>query len=153
MTAKKKLKTRWEKIGEVGVDSGKLILIDPVYIDKYWKKEPIKFGRDVVTFPDGTKENVARCSPRWFELIDDINDGKIQLETVFDNPSKELCDNAIFQKCFEKLYAQFNYPLGHPGLAVTFNPGIGDGCYEVWAKIGEVEGFGERILELKVKFI
>jgi hypothetical protein len=30
---------KWRKIGEVGVDSGQLMLCDPCYIDSEWSKQ------------------------------------------------------------------------------------------------------------------
>ena len=67
------------KIGEVGVDSGQLMVCDPRYIDSEWESEPVVFD-ETLTFPDGKTEKVERCSERWFKLIDKINSGEIKLE-------------------------------------------------------------------------
>lgn len=46
-----------------------------------------------------------------------------------------------------------NMPDGKPGLAVTFDAGLGDGIYEVMGLIKKVPGIGLRIAEAKMTFI
>lgn len=53
----------------------------------------------------------------------------------------------------EKTFKQIKYPIGHNGLAVVFDSGLGDGYYEVYAKIGKVAFAGERIKEVIIKLI
>ena len=48
---------------------------------------------------------------------------------------------------------QLNYAKRHPGLAVVFSAGFGDGSYEVFARYADVPGWGRRIAEVKVVFI
>ena len=38
------------------------------------------------------------------------------------------------------------------GLGVVFSTGIGDGSYPVYAYIGEIDGWGERVLKVEVDF-
>lgn len=38
------MKTKREKVGSVGVDSGQLMIIDPCYIDSTWDSKPTKKG-------------------------------------------------------------------------------------------------------------
>lgn len=57
MSARRK-KEDWVRIGEVGVDSGQMMLTDPGYIDSEWKKEDFEH-RD----PDKVGEySYAGCS-------------------------------------------------------------------------------------------
>ncbi len=44
------------------------------------------------------------------------------------------------------------YQIGE-GIAVLIPAGLGDGAYDVEALIGEVEGWGERIKEIRVRFV
>jgi len=52
-----------------------------------------------------------------------------------------------------KKSAQLTYDLGHVGAGIVFQSGLGDGTYEVWARVGKVNGLGERIKEVTVKLI
>ena len=38
------------------------------------------------------------------------------------------------------------------GLGVVFSTGIGDGSYPVYAYLGEIDGFGERVLKVEIDF-
>ena len=137
------MKEKWENIGEVGVDSGQLLICDPCYIGSEWKNEGFK-EEIIATHPNGKTEKLKRCSRRWFKLIDEINAGTIKIEekTVADyNFSYASCCKASGED------NQLNYKLGHPGVGVVFSSGYGDGCYQVFAK--KEKG---RIKEIKIKF-
>lgn len=90
---------KWIKIGEVGVDSGMLMITDPCYEADY--------------------ENIMATS--W------------------------ATDHASMR--------QIHYKAGHPGEAVAFSSGLGDGCYDVMARIEDIEGWGLRIAEIRIQFI
>ncbi len=61
----------------------------------------------------------------------------------YDDCCEATADNA-------KKGGQLNFKAGHPGAGVVFRSGCGDGCYEVWAKIKTIEGWGDRIVEVRV---
>lgn len=99
------VRDRWQKIGVVGVDSGRLLITD-------YPEEP---------------------SVQW---------------------------DAIVKQLEEKNYPmtlQLMFAIGTPGAGVTVATGIGDGIYDVEAKIGPVEigghDMGERVKELRIKFM
>jgi len=48
---------------------------------------------------------------------------------------------------------QLKYELGHDGLGVAFATGLGDGTYEVWARIGKYKDLGERVKEVVIKLL
>ena len=136
-------------IGYVGIDSGQMLLTDPCYIDSEWVREEMQ-EKCIVTYPNGKKETIKRCSKRWFELIDDINSGKIKLEEKIE-PKNNFSYNACAEKTLKKPhYGQLNFKLGHAGVGVVFSSGIGDGLYPVYAKIEEVDGLGPRIMEIRI---
>jgi hypothetical protein len=58
--------------------------------------------------------------------------------------------NGICQKTIKNNTAQINYHNGNPGIAVAFQSGFGDGCYEVYAKEKDFGKFGKRIVEVKI---
>jgi len=52
-----------------------------------------------------------------------------------------------------KLHHQVKHALGHAGKAVIFSSGLGDGLYEVFAKIENVKHWGERVTEVRIKLL
>jgi hypothetical protein len=48
---------------------------------------------------------------------------------------------------------QLNYKLGHPGLAVVFSSGLGDGLYDVLGRMKTYRCWGERISEVRIVLI
>ncbi len=71
----------------------------------------------------------------WNKLIDHLEGN--------DNP---LIDNDYFNTLSGNEESLYN-------LGIIAKSGIGDGVYEVYAKIGDYEGWGERVWELKVVFL
>ena len=141
-------------IGHVGVDSGQLVICDPCYIDSEWKKEDFEFKEKAI-HPDGTEEEIERCSKRWWELIDDINNGKIKLEDIPGTAKHNFSYNAVSKSTLtEEGYGQLNFDMGHPGVAVAFRSGIGDGYYPVYAKVVDLGGpVGKRIAEVRIDML
>ena len=137
-------------IGKVGVDSGNLMVVDPCYIDSEWEKEEFDWKEKAV-FPDGKEEIIVRCSKRWWELLDDINSEKIKLVPLNEKAKCNFSYNAIAKKTLTPPHhGQLNYKMGHPGVAVAFSSGIGDGLYPVYAKIVDLGDWGPRIAEIRV---
>lgn len=148
----------WVKIGKVGVDSGQLMLCDPCYIDNNWVKEEFV---DLRVFSDKSGKQYAYNTPAArelgsnFELFDCfesiLSNGKTPNQCISnkewveaENKYETFSYNGVSHKD-DKAYKQINYNLGHPGLAVVFSSGFGDGCYDVFAKIHR-----GRVYEVKV---
>ena len=144
-------------IGVVGVDSGKVIICDPAYIDIEWEKEEfediriyqtmygaVQFGVDfhhyderLTRFDDKTPNELIR-DKEWIEQ---------------EPPKSE--HNFSYNACClarQNEATQLNYKAGHPGVAVVSPSGYGDGLYPVFATIEETE-FGERVTKLEIIFI
>lgn len=102
------------KIGEVGVDSGQLVICDPCYINH-----------------EGNHR--------------ELNDYDYMLKKRAESGNGDL-------NRAEK-YLQLKYDLGHDGLGVVFDSGLGDGVYDVYATIGKANGWGERIKKIEVILI
>jgi hypothetical protein len=140
-------------IGYVGVDSGQLIVCDPCYIDSQWEKEEFEFKEEAV-HPDGKRETIERCSKRWWELLEDINAGKIKLKDVETKAKHNFSYNAVSKKTLSPPHhGQLNFKIGHPGVAVAFSSGLGDGTYPVYAKIKDLGDLGLRIAEVRIDML
>ncbi len=160
---------RKELLGVVGVDSGHLAITDPMYINNLWLQagdEPPKIyfwgeaakrvaaclkdmGIDVVKGV-AAYEAVPRCIDDTVRLIENFaGNDNIDIRVVYDTPVDKFFDVADNNK----QGGQVHYPLGHPGLGVIFQSGLGDGVYEVWAYYDDIEGWGERIVKVEVILI
>jgi hypothetical protein len=112
----KTVKDERVKIGEVGVDTGQLMICDLCYIDDEWVKE------------------------------DYSGEGK---------PAKhKFSYNAICQALPGKNIAQLLNKMGHPGVGVAFNRGIGDGTYPVYARVVDFgDNRGDTIVEVRIVMV
>jgi len=45
------------------------------------------------------------------------------------------------------------FPQGFDGAGVCFSTGLGDGLYDVEARVGMVKDFGKRVKEIRIKFV
>lgn len=61
--------------------------------------------------------------------------------------------NGVSQATLKKQTAQIKYALGHAGVAVVFRSGLGDGLYDVFAKIDNVKDWGRRVTEVRIKLV
>jgi hypothetical protein len=128
-------------IGQVGVDSGQLLMCDPCYIDSEWSKEDFTDIRVYehketkeklqykVDFPHyeaeiskyGKNMNQLVATGEWIDVP--MTDSKFPF-------SYNACSKATLS---EDGYGQLNYKLGHAGVGVAFSTAYGDGVYPVYA--------------------
>ena len=135
-----------QQIGEVGVDSGQLVICDPCYIDSEWDIEEFTmdqrfksactgkvytFGEDFKNFEqpmgdhDGQTPNELCASKNW-----------VKLEPL---PAKKAFS---YNACCKATTSnggtgQLKYKKGHDGVGVVFRSGYGDGVYPVYAEKNE----------------
>jgi hypothetical protein len=147
-----------KQIGEVGVDSGQILICDPGYIDSEWKKEEFDILRRY-RHNDGTIlqyrvdfENYGSIIPKYGKSMNQINADKEAIELPDDRPPlHDFSYNACCKKtCGNDRYGQLNYVMGHPGVGVVSSSGYGDGCYPVIADIDDNNG---RIKSITIIFI
>jgi len=164
MKPRKKRKEVWQLAGEVGVDSGQLMVCDPCYVDSEWiPKQPspghptlVLSPRGKIKFPRSTTFKYKWPFP-WGNYSDNcpilgmsINDARVKgfLEEVVALPVREFsyrgaCD---VSHRLGNNFGQLNYRLGHPGVGVAFSSGNGDGVYPVYARRNR-EG---RVVEVRI---
>jgi hypothetical protein len=155
--SKRRGKEKWVRIGEIGVDSGQLVLCDPCYIDSEWSKEEfvdIRIHQDIVT-------------KKIYQYQKDFATYGIKLADYEGRTPNELLATGVWKTlptpespkfsyngcCTrEGLSKQLNSKLGHAGVGVVFSTGFGDGVYNVYALLRDEGKHGIRIKEVKVKF-
>jgi hypothetical protein len=147
-------------IGEVGVDSGQILVCDPCYIDSEWKQEEYHFDRKHKHI-DGTILQYGVDFPRYDVVIpkygksmNQINEDKEAVEMPESPAEYEFSYNACCKKTCnddeDKNNGQLNYQMGHPGVGVVTSSGYGDGMYPVIANIDDKTG---RVKSITVVFI
>ncbi len=162
---------RWEYVGEVGVDSAKLLLTDPCYIGSEWS-EDAEIAAPYYKHEDGT---VLYCSfhgvppqpdavafGRFTDVIerygttaaDLLRSGKM---VTIDEKNKDGhyspagCYDSVGN---EKQGGQLYYKRGHAGVGVVVRTGFGDGVYPVYARyVADDICGGRRVAEVRVLFV
>jgi len=174
------MKTRTVKLGEIAVDSGQLIICDPCYINSSWQQdketEHSDFAHEVYQHKeDGSYwqfcydkapvEGATRFPGSYMDVIPEY--GKTPNELIVEGIFTPVNNDSIPHIVSGKFsYAgackvtnkanqggQLNFPMGHPGVAVAFRTGFGDGVYPVYAEIADIPDWGgERVIRVWVDF-
>ena len=130
--------TEIKKIGNLLVDSGKLIFCDPAYL-RHWKEDTFEAHR---AFRD-TQTNQVYVYSEDFKHFDDILlDGKSvndliaenRLERVPYETSGEFSTSAVTKGIINQGYVQCNFPEGFEGMAIAIATPGGDGEVPVFAE-------------------
>jgi hypothetical protein len=145
-------------IGEVGVDSGQILVCDPCYIDSEWQKEDFNILRRH-QHKDGTIlqygkdfKHYDEIIPKYSKTMNQINDDKEAVDMPDNAPAENpFSYNACCKKTLgESEDGQLNYKIGHAGVGVVTNSGYGDGVYPVFANIDDKNG---RVKSITIVFI
>lgn len=173
------MKTKRVKIGVVGVDSGSVMICDPVYIDAYWQKAEKEevycdFAHDVYEhvatgalwqftygkyaqpgvneFPGSYETIIPEYGKTPNQLIASKEFKRKDIDTLPHIPADEFSYRNTC-KVRRNRFGAINFPSGIPGLAVTSDSGWGDGSYDVFAEVateGESKG---RVVRVVIEFI
>lgn len=157
----------WELAGEVGVDSGQLMVTDPCYLDSEWTVEEFVIQHPIFELNEkGLARFGAELSDwRWQCFVDEtnyatphaalgdlsMNDLRAQmLVQEVPQPPEPVTSYSYNGACHasisDDLYGQLNYRLGHAGAGVVFSSGYGDGIYPVYVRKNK-DG---RIVEVRI---
>lgn len=165
------------KIGEVGVDTGQLVICDPDYIDTQWKKpdsQPLQDHAHPIfrhpasgtlwqfTFNQKPREGINAFPGSYQEVIPQFGQSPNDLiaagafvESDVDPmphiPKAEFSYRGIC-KGNNQLFCQLNYDNGVPGVGVAFTTGFGDGGYDVYAEIVDTKEWGRRVRKVWIEF-
>jgi hypothetical protein len=117
-------KVKWIKIGAVGIDSGTLLLTDPLYLQK-----PPEI-------------------PEYDELVG-LEKSKRVIPTAGKRKTPKEWTPVMRAQVSKVLYKK----TGKEGAGVITRTGWGDGLYPVFAEIGKKGDEKGRVKSISVKFI
>lgn len=123
-------------IGEIGVDSGQLMVVDPCYLSR-WKDNDFDYQR-VYTHTDGTILKYGVDFNNYEEIIGKC--GRTMNEMIMSNSVKEITavdDNSMSYNGACRTTLIHKYGILEDGGAAVFGSGYGDGCYLVYAHIND----------------
>jgi hypothetical protein len=130
--------TTFEKIGEVDVESGQVLLIDPCYIKGHWKNAPFQDNRGYRHIESGQELRIGVDFTSHEEQVlglgKSVNDlyREGALELIHDQPGDEL----NYQNCC--LTTRQPERGGNVGsLATAISVSAGDGLYSVFVERDE----------------
>lgn len=174
------MKTEIVKLGEVGVDSGQLMICDPAYISSEFlnpdSKGKADHAHDIYKHVDGklwqyccgekpSHENVNPFKGSYEDVIPEYRETPNSLikkglfvKTDLD-PTPHIPEGEFSYRGISKITdnhnmgGQLNYLMGHEGVAVAFRSGMGDGTYGVFAEIVNTKYFGRRVKKVYVELI
>lgn len=130
-------------LGNVGVDSGQLMITDPCYIDSDWEQEPYQSDRIYKDSESGAVVKWAEDFMRFDEPLADygettehlIASGRLVQLPKPTTPDKfNYSYNGACQATQSAGHGELAYRLGHPGAGVAFHTAWGDGEYTVYGE-------------------
>lgn len=151
-------------LGVVGVDSASLLITDPYYIDNLWKRTEQLNLDGLNEYVDIETGKVIEHPHNWeMPYRDDMTYNQALSKGILHkhitDEVKERCKEYSYNGCTANHLSnplgigQLCFEGGNAGAGVCFQSGLGDGTYQVWGIIGEVEGWGRRIKKVEIILI
>lgn len=109
-------------LGEVGVDSGQLMITDPCYVDSEWLYEP---------FEDTQLRGVTAVGESGKDIIDALAE---TLEQRIGADAFHYSYNGACRATLTSGHGELVFPKGHTGAGVAFSTAFGDGLYPVYGE-------------------
>lgn len=131
-----------EHLGNVGVDSGQLLITDPCYIDGEWQDEPYQ---DVRVYQDGDTGALVTWGEH-FQRYDEplegygetpnslIESGRL-VQLLTSTPGEFTYSyNGACQATLTMGHGELVHSRGHAGAGVAFSTAWGDGRYPIYGE-------------------
>ena len=123
-------------IGEISVDSGQLMVVDPCYLSN-WQDNEFNYQREYV-HTNGTILKYGEDFNNYEEIIEKY--GKTMNKMIRSNSVKEITavdDDSMSYNGACRTTLKHKYGILESGSAAVFSSGYGDGCYPVYAHIND----------------
>lgn len=124
-----------EKIGECGVDSGQLMIVDPCYL-KDWKDNEFKLEREyidkkgkIISYGKDFNNYESKLSQYKNKTVNKLIEEGILKELSIKKTGEFSYDGVCRETCSEKSSGCIKN-----GIATVFASGYGDGVYPIYAK-------------------
>jgi len=135
------------QIGEVGVDSGQVMICDPCYIDSEWKDDK---GEDIRRYRDTATGKIYQFQKDFENFESEMADydgetpNSLRERKVWERIPNDEIGEFSYAGCSSRTlgkrgFGQLNYKMGHAGAGVVSRTHGGDGTYPVFAHFKEGE--------------
>ena len=155
---KEQLKLGWNYLGQVGVDSGQLMVCDPCYIDSEWEKKDFDTdGGRIIDVKTKKPVKITNWEKEYKKGItfNQARDKGLSVDKGYEEDGDFSYDGCC-KGTINKAFSQMNFRMGHAGAGVAFSSGFGDGTYSVEALVknyGDKKREDLRIAEVKILMI
>ncbi len=142
-------------LGQVGVDSGQLMITDPCYVRQFntdypediriyqHKNDPdktLQYGVDFKNYQDMIEGHMGKC------MNELLSDG------LYVELPRPLDTSYSLKGASSTTLNSFGGALQN-GMAAVFQSGLGDGGYDVHAYVDELDGWGQRVFKVEITLI
>lgn len=130
------------KLGDVGVDSGQLLITDPCYLENEWLPARLE-GAEIYVDPlKNTIYQVGRDFTDYDETLPSyektvrelIESGTLVKREIEDSDLYEYSYEGVCKAVFGSGYGELAYRRGHQGAGVAFATAFGDGLYPIYGE-------------------
>lgn len=160
-------------IGQVAVDSGQLLIIDPSYVESYWKKESESTSKGIEFWGAGKKGAVERVKQLGYSVEENdqgnciIYTGNVDdIEKINDSLKEYLMEDfdgnrivwhgindGSYQEVCRLTSTEESAGTYQNIIGAAVSTGFGDGLYDVFATYKDFGLAGERITKVEIVFI
>lgn len=130
------------KLGEVGVDSGQLLITDPFYLESEWtpaalEEEEIYIDslQNAVYQADKDFQSYEEVLPEYGRTIQELIDSGILVKRrLEDSKLSQYSYEGACKATLDAGYGELAYRRGHKGAGIAFSTAFGDGLYPIYGE-------------------
>ena len=130
------------KLGEVGVDSGQLLITDPFYLESEWtpaalEEEEIYIDslQNAVYQAGKDFQGYEEVLPEYGRTIQELIDSGILVKRrLEDSKLSQYSYEGVCKATLDAGYGELAYRRGHKGAGVAFSTAFGDGLYPIYGE-------------------
>jgi hypothetical protein len=130
------------KLGEVGVDSGQLLITDPCYLENEWTPDALEEAeiyidslQNAVYQADKDFQSYEEELPEYGRTIQELIDSGILVKRrLEDSELSQYSYEGVCKATLDAGYGELAYRLGHKGAGLAFSTALGDGLYPIYGE-------------------